>query len=190
MNKYKIQIYTLIILGGIIMIFLIDNDQVKKSAPLQNSTENIFSPNDVSDPFDLVPPNWTRVTPKSSMRLAEFNVNNNSGSYDVIVFKNIGGTENQNIERWFNQFSGDYLPQLEKQSESMDIRGSKLIYVQTSGSFNGGMGQSAPIDAAGLMGFIINTKEDVYYFKAVADAKIIAEGKRDFVQTVLSLPIF
>ena len=29
-----------------------------------------------------------------------------------------------------------------------------------------------------------------YYFKAVADAKIIAEGKRDFVQTVLSLPIF
>ena len=46
------------------------------------------------------------------------------------------------------------------------------------------------IDAAGLMGFIINTKEDVYYFKAVADAKIIAEGKRDFVQTVLSLPIF
>ena len=29
MNKYKIQIYTLIILGGIIMIFLIDNDQVK-----------------------------------------------------------------------------------------------------------------------------------------------------------------
>ena len=33
-------------------------------------------------------------------------------------------------------------------------------------------------------------KEDVYYFKAVADAKIITEGKRDFVQTVLSLPIF
>ena len=159
MNKYKIQIYTLIFLGGIIMIFLIDNDQVKKSAPLQNSTENIFSPNDVSDPFDLVPPNWTRVTPKSSMRLAEFNVNNNSGSYDVIVFKNIGGTENQNIERWFNQFSGDYLPQLEKQSESMDIRGSKLIYVQTCGSFNGGMGQSAPIDAAGLMGFIIKLKK-------------------------------
>lgn len=110
MNKYKIQIYTLIFLSGIIMIFLIDNDQEKKSAPLQNSTENIFSSNDLSDPFDLVPPNWTRVTPKSSMRLAEFNVNNNSGSYDVIVFKNIGGTENQNIERWFNQFSGDYLP--------------------------------------------------------------------------------
>ena len=52
------------------------------------------------------------------------------------------------------------------------------------------MRQSAPIDAAGLMGFIINTNEDLNYFKAVADAKIIAEGKRDFVQTVLSLPIF
>ena len=52
------------------------------------------------------------------------------------------------------------------------------------------MGQSEPTDFAGLMGFIINSNNDVYYFKAVADAKIILEGKRDFVQTVLSMPLF
>ena len=72
----------------------------------------------------------------------------------------------------------------------MDIRGIQLTFVQTSGSFNGGMGQSEPTDFAGLMGFIINSNNDVYYFKAVADAKIILEGKRDFVQTVLSMPLF
>jgi hypothetical protein len=72
----------------------------------------------------------------------------------------------------------------------MDIRGSQLTFVQTSGSFNGGMGQSEPMDEAGLMGFIINSNSDVYYFKAVANSKVILEGKRDFVQTVLSMPLF
>ena len=52
------------------------------------------------------------------------------------------------------------------------------------------MGQSEPMDRAGLLGFIINTNTDVYYFKAVATADIIIDGKRDFVQTILSLPVF
>jgi hypothetical protein len=52
------------------------------------------------------------------------------------------------------------------------------------------MGQSEPMDEAGLMGFIINSNSDVYYFKAVANSKVILEGKRDFVQTVLSMPLF
>ena len=119
-----------------------------------------------------------------------YKVETSSGFYNVIVFKNIGGNEDQNINRWFGQFSGDKVPGLEERSESMDIRGSQLTFVQTSGSFNGGMGQSEPTDFAGLMGFIINSNNDVYYFKAVADAKIILEGKRDFVQTVLSMPLF
>ena len=191
MNKFKIQIYAFIIFAGIIMIIMIDNDQLDKISPKQTNQENpLFSSNSSSDPFDIVPPNWTRVAPKSSMRLAEFNVKNPSGSYDVIVFKNIGGTDNQNKERWFNQFSGSFFPELERQSESMDIRGSKLTFIQTSGRFNGGMGQSEPMDNAGLMGFIINTNADTYYFKAVADAKVILDGKKEFVQTILSLPLF
>ena len=52
------------------------------------------------------------------------------------------------------------------------------------------MGQSEPMDRAGLLGFIINSDNDVYYFKAVAAADIIIDGKRDFVQTILSLPLF
>ena len=193
MNNFKIQIYAFILFCGIVMVFMIDSSQERPSANSQiTDAEKLFAsnPSTPTDPLDSVPSNWLRVEPKSSMRLAEYKVETSSGFYNVIVFKNIGGNEDQNINRWFDQFSGDKIPELEERSETMDIRGSQLTFVQTSGSFNGGMGQSEPTDFAGLMGFIINSNNDVYYFKAVADAKIILEGKRDFVQTVLSMPLF
>ena len=172
---------------------MIDSSQESAiEEPQTTNADKLFASNSTptTDPLDAVPSNWTRVEPKSSMRLAEYKVETTSGFYNVIVFKNIGGNEDQNIERWFGQFSGDKVAGLEERSESMDIRGSQLTFVQTSGSFNGGMGQSEPIDAAGLMGFIINSNNDVFYYKAVADSKIILDGKRDFVQTVLSMPLF
>ena len=193
MNNFKIQIYAFIIFTGIIMLVMIDSSQESAiEEPQTTNADKLFAsnPTPTTDPLDAVPSNWTRVEPKSSMRLAEYKVETTSGFYNVIVFKNIGGNEDQNIERWFGQFSGDKVAGLEERSESMDIRGSQLTFVQTSGSFNGGMGQSEPIDAAGLMGFIINSNNDVFYYKAVADSKIILEGKRDFVQTVLSMPLF
>ena len=193
MNNFKIQIYAFIIFTGIIMLVMVDSSQERAGSSQQKSNaDELFASTSStsSDPLDAVPANWTRITPKSSMRLAEYKVETTSGFYNVIVFKNIGGNESQNIERWFGQFNGNKVVDLEERSESMDIRGSQLTFVQTSGSFNGGMGQTEPMDDAGLMGFIINSNSDVYYFKAVATSKIILEGKRDFVQTVLSMPLF
>tara|TARA_B100000700_G_scaffold301536_1_gene370878 strand:- start:142 stop:723 length:582 start_codon:yes stop_codon:yes gene_type:complete len=193
MNNFKIQIYAFIIFTGIIMLVMVDSSQERAGSSQQKSNaDELFASTSStsSDPLDAVPANWTRITPKSSMRLAEYKVETTSGFYNVIVFKNIGGNETQNIERWFGQFNGNKVVDLEERSESMDIRGSQLTFVQTSGSFNGGMGQTEPMDDAGLMGFIINSNSDVYYFKAVATSKIILEGKRDFVQTVLSMPLF
>ena len=175
------------------MVFMVDGIQDEESVANTPSTaDQIFAStsSQIQDPFNSIPPNWSRVEPKSSMRLAEYLVETTKGSYSVIVFKNIGGNQDQNIERWFSQFSGERIPELKQHSESMDIRESQLTFVQTSGTFNGGMGQSEPMDRAGLLGFIINSDNDVYYFKAVAAADIIIDGKRDFVQTILSLPLF
>tara|TARA_B110000008_G_C16829314_1_gene507873 strand:- start:187 stop:768 length:582 start_codon:yes stop_codon:yes gene_type:complete len=193
MNNFKIQIYAFIVFCGIIMLVMIDGSQEKAVVNTQiTDADKLFAsnPSSTADPLDAVSSNWSRIEPKSSMRLAEYKVETTSGFYNVIVFKNIGGNQDQNIERWFGQFGGDKVIGLEERSESMDIRGSQLTFVQTSGSFNGGMGQSEPMDGAGLMGFIINSNSDVYYFKAVADSKVILEGKKNFVQTVLGMPLF
>ena len=75
------------------MVDGIQEDELISKAP--STADQIFatSSSQTSDPFDSVPPNWSRVEPKSSMRLAEYLVETTKGSYNVIVFKNIGGTK-------------------------------------------------------------------------------------------------
>ena len=50
-----------------------------------------------------LPDSWKIVKPSSSMRLMEFRIGNNSEA-SMAVFKNIGGTVNDNLERWAGQF--------------------------------------------------------------------------------------
>ena len=129
MKNFKLQIYTVIVLSGIIMVFMVDGIQDEESiANTPSTADQIFAStsSQIQDPFNSIPPNWSRVEPKSSMRLAEYLVETTKGSYSVIVFKNIGGNQDQNIERWFNQFSGERIPELKQHSESMDIRESQL----------------------------------------------------------------
>ena len=100
MNNFKIQIYSFIIFTGVIMLVMVDSSQERAGSSQQKSSaDELFASTSStsSDPLDAVPANWTRITPKSSMRLAEYKVETTSGFYNVIVFKNIGGNETQNI---------------------------------------------------------------------------------------------
>ena len=76
------------------MVFMVDGIQDEESIANSPSTaDQIFAStsSQIQDPFNSIPPNWSRVEPKSSMRLAEYLVETTKGSYSVIVFKNIGG---------------------------------------------------------------------------------------------------
>lgn len=139
--------------------------------------------------FGLLPDGWISVKPKSSMRYAEFVINNEFGSFSLIVFKNIGGGKEKNIERWYNQFSGENHPSFIQENKTLDVEDIKITYIQTSGKFNGGMGQSNPIDMAGMVGFIIEAGLDLYFFKAVASMEIIEPSKEDLIYGILNFPL-
>ena len=67
MKKFKLQIYSFIVLSGIIMILMVDGIQDGESISKAPSTaDQIFATasNQTNDPFDSVPPNWSRVEPK------------------------------------------------------------------------------------------------------------------------------
>ena len=75
------------------MLVMVDSSQERAGSSQQKSSaDELFASTSStsSDPLDAVPANWTRITPKSSMRLAEYKVETTSGFYNVIVFKNIG----------------------------------------------------------------------------------------------------
>ena len=107
MIKYKKIIYGSIVASSFLLVFLIDLIQEKTSPePSLNIANQSFSSNKV-DVNLVTPDNWQKIEPKSSMRDSEYIIRNSKGEFNLIVFKNIGGSVDQNINRWINQFSGD-----------------------------------------------------------------------------------
>tara|TARA_B100001029_G_C15040279_1_gene443112 strand:- start:537 stop:1136 length:600 start_codon:yes stop_codon:yes gene_type:complete len=190
-NKKLNFIFFLITITSFLYVYSLfkykDNKIISKSdAVISSSNKNYEYDKNI---FGILPNNWKSIKPNSSMRFAEFVISNELGYFSLIVFKNIGGSKIQNIDRWYKQFSGENLNQLIQETKSMDIENNKITFIQTSGSFNGGMGQSKPIDKAGLLGFIIEVNNEIFYFKAVSEIDILVNSKEDFINTIMNFPL-
>ena len=185
MNNFKLISYILVFFSAIILIFLIDFDQPSNLTSIQKAN-NLSSQINLNKTVSTIPPNWISIIPTSSMRDKEYKINNSIGEFNLIVFKNIGGSNEQNITRWINQFSGDENPLLPFQKKEIAQNGKNFIFIQNSGYFNGGMGQTKAFDNAGLIAFIVEDKSDIYYYKAVSSVEILMESKKEIISTILS----
>ena len=95
MIKYKKIIYGSIVASSFLLVFLIDLIQDKASPePSLNIANQSFSSNKV-DVNLVTPDNWQKIEPKSSMRDSEYVIRNSKGEFNLIVFKNIGGSVDQ-----------------------------------------------------------------------------------------------
>ena len=185
MNNFKLVSYTLVVFSGLLLIFLIDFDQLSNLNPIQKTNDFSAQINSTTS-TSTIPPNWTSIKPTSSMRDKEYKIKNSIGEFNLIVFKNIGGSTQQNITRWVNQFSGDENPLLPFEKKEIKQNGKNYIFIQNSGYFNGGMGQAKAFDNAGLIAFIVEDKSDIYYYKAVSSVEILMESKKEIISTILS----
>jgi len=189
MIKYKKIIYGSIVASSFLLVFLIDLIQDKASPePSLNIANQSFTSNKV-DVNLVTPDNWKKIEPKSSMRDSEYIIRNSKGEFNLIVFKNIGGSVDQNINRWINQFSGDQNEKMPLISKEIERNGIKFTFLQNSGSFNGGMGQSEEFDNAALIGFIVQNSQNTYYYKAVAEVDVLHESKENIIDTILKSSI-
>ena len=185
MNKFKLASYILAFFSGVVLIFLVDFDQPSNLNPVEK-INNLSSQINSNKTVTTIPTNWTSIKPSSSMRDKEYIIKNSMGEFNLIVFKNIGGSTEQNIDRWVDQFSGDENPLLPFQKKEIEQNDKNFIFVQNSGYFNGGMGQTKAFDNAGLIAFIVEDKSDIYYYKAVSSVKILMESKEELISTILS----
>ena len=186
LNK-KLILFMFVIFCAFVLVFLIDAEQGRF---FENpSINNISKINNSVSSENNIPDNWVSVKPSSSMRFKEFLIKNSKGEFSLIVFKNIGGSADQNISRWINQFSGPENPLLPFQKNEIEQNGKNFIFLQNSGFFNGGMGQSEAFSDAGLIAFIVDDKSDIYYFKAVSSVEILIESKEEIISTILSSSI-
>jgi len=143
-----------------------------------------------------VPPDWRRVTPSSSMRLAEYLLpGDKAGAADasLAVFAGNWGSVEANLERWYGQFR-----QTDGQSTSQQARrwekkvgGIPVTLVEITGIFTGGMGmeegKGEPLSGYRMLGAIVDSPAGFFYFKLLGPAATVALWNESFDHLVDSV---
>lgn len=125
-----------------------------KPEPADDASSGRIEPirpgNDAPDPSDgwLVfgrltapaPESWVREQPRGSMRTAQMRVPGADGAGDarLVVFTNIFGTVEQNVQRWVLQFTGDAGGAVIPLVEERAVGDLHLTIVTLSGIYDGG----------------------------------------------------
>jgi hypothetical protein len=149
------------------------------------------------DRLDIsIPPDWIKETPSSALRIAQYRLpalGNDGEDGSLVVFNRIGGTIQQNMERWYGQFMSsdgiDNRGDLDGKIEM--INGMQVTYASVRGVYKtGSMG--LPQDTGEKSNFmmlaaIVETPEGPYYFKAVGPENTLIRRTKEFEQLIQSI---
>lgn len=146
----------------------------------------------------VAPEGWKRMAPASSMRAAEYHLEDggNGGNAVVAVFyfgRNQGGSVEANIERWYGQFlqpDGSATTDRARRWERQ-VGGMKVTLVDISGTFSGGMG---PMGASAeakpghrMLGAILESAIGPFFFKLTGPEEIVERWEGSFEQFIGSI---
>tara|TARA_B100001250_G_scaffold305736_1_gene267660 strand:+ start:315 stop:938 length:624 start_codon:yes stop_codon:yes gene_type:complete len=140
--------------------------------------------------------NWIRQQPSSKMRIAQYLINVSGYEGELVVFSGIGGTPDQNINRWYKQFK--VKPDMSN-SEGLlkwDVisNGFNIKFVHFEGTYMKSDMQmnriSEELENYGLLAAIIIGAHEPYYFKMTGPNLLINSQKNifeDFIKSVLEV---
>ena len=138
------------------------------------------------------PAKWERVQTASSMRKAQFKVNDaeKKNSAEVVFFHfgpGDGGGVQANVQRWFGQFQGSR-EQIGAKSEEKTIGKHKVTFVQAEGTYMSGMpgGAMTPQPNSALRGAIIEDTQGAVFVKMTGPSALVKSSESDFRKMVES----
>ena len=178
--------------AGIVLVQLVSKDQPHlinedDEAHLVSKPESDFIR--IGNLIARLPDSWKIVKPSSSMRLMEFRIRNNSEA-SMAVFKNIGGTVNDNLERWAGQFGFKLLDE-DVRVTTETINDIDFHIISILGTYTNTMAFStnaaSPKNNYRLLGAIANTSDGLYYFKMTGPNDIINNEIEEFSYFIQSL---
>lgn len=190
-NKVIVVISTFI--AAIVLVQLVSKDQsnstIKEGVPsVNNKPESNFI--QIGNLIARLPDNWNVVKPSSSMRLMEFQIGENNSEASMAVFKNIGGTIDDNLERWAGQFGYQLLDENVRLTKET-ISGIDFHIISILGTYTNTMAFSPnaakPKNNYRLLGAIASTSDGLYYFKLTGPNDIINNEIEEFSYFIQSL---
>ena len=142
------------------------------------------------------PPGWIAERPSSAMRRAQYRVPGPGGEAECVVFyfgPGQGGDAKSNAERWASQFTQpDGRPsESVMKTSSLTIGDLKVMLVEVTGTYAGGMGMGGPAAAAKpdamLLGAIVEGPDANWFFKLTGPASTVKSQGAAFETMIRSL---
>jgi|TARA_B100000959_G_C14794453_1_gene546992 hypothetical protein len=193
-SEQKLFSYGIILTGGIAMAWLINfhlsssSSAAPQSVSAQPASVVASSRIRIGELTVTVDEGWIQEAPSSSMRLTQFRLPASEPGIDdaeLAVFSSIGGSVQDNLSRWFNQFSQpDGSDSQEKaRVQEFSVNEMSTTIADLTGTFTGGgMPMSQPVEKKDyrLLAAIVVGASDVYYFKLVGPDKTVERWATSF----------
>ena len=141
------------------------------------------------------PEGWIQEAPKSQMRHSQYRLPGEAGDAEVAVFANIGGSAQQNVDRWIGQFSSEDGDPVDDQAktETKTLGAFQLTLVDVTGVYNPGMGApmaggAEPKSGYRLLGAVIEGGQGRPWFvKLTGPIETVAKWESSFTSFVGSV---
>jgi hypothetical protein len=141
-----------------------------------------------------LPDGWKATSSEKQFRLLEISLNTNE-EFSLVVFNNIQGTADQNIDRWISQFKQDETFDKDSIIIKRDSLDSKYVTsIEMYGTYEvPRMGNnSAPVVVQsnyGLLGGVVEFPNSLYFLKAVGNNDLIKENSASFEEFLYSIEL-
>jgi len=146
----------------------------------------------------LMPEDWKEGHPASSLRIYQVNIppaEGDSAKGEIAFFAPIGGSVEDNINRWIGQFSQPDGSDSKTKSTVEDLQGGnyKIKLVSLTGTMlpSSMPGMAAQPERVGwmMLGAIIETPTGPWYIKATGPGKTLTAAREKFVTLCKSVQI-
>ena len=141
-----------------------------------------------------LPDDWEAISSDKQFRLLEISLETDE-DFSLVVFNNIQGTADQNIDRWISQFKKDETFDRENIIIKRDSLDSKYVTsIEMYGTYEvPRMGNnSAPVVVQsnyGLLGGVVEFPNSLYFLKAVGNNDLIKENSVSFEEFLYSIEL-
>ena len=192
MNSRNTVVFMTLV-ASVILVQLVSRDQPSAGAAEETKTginnSATSSSTKIGNLLANVPDSWMGIRPTSSMRLMEFRLGLVTDDATLAIFKNIGGSIDDNLERWSGQF-GYLLSDSEVNIRAENINGMQVSIISIIGTYTNRMAFSKPTQPKPnyrLLGAIVDTRDGLYYFKLTGPNTVITGKIEEFTRFIRSL---
>lgn len=141
-----------------------------------------------------LPEGWIASSSDKQFRLLEINLENNE-DFSLVVFNNIQGTADQNIDRWIGQFKKDQSFNTDNIVIKRDSLDNKYVTsIEMYGTYEvprmGNNTAPAVVQSNyGLLGGVVEFPNSLYFLKAVGNDELIKGSSVSFEEFLYSIEL-